>query len=719
MYNRIRDNPKKNRIFVGLFVNLFFNSFYDIFIKKMILFEVVKMDELYYFSTCIITPDNTIKGALYLDNEVYIDFNKEAIFITGKKNTFTRIDYYNVLCKTLLLHPAMATYDDYSSLGKGIDNSLVNKAAYFFKNKNLSKLMVNIRGKGYYCDFPHNFRIYKADNEVICDYENYDDINRVIKEHCNKANIIDFAFNNITLKDDKPHKSEKILIEGFLFKFYSNLNIMESNVSKRTFEEFLIRFLYSDDYSISLTHEAIENYKYTDCFEPYLLSDNDGAFNEFTNNATNIIEYYKTVLFDTYELDICTNAIMMLNIITASFKTAYIDEESLKKLHNCRNNDISIEGTKRLFSYLEDKIKKSSRENLTREEFANIIYSVMFFISHGYICKRFSESINGISADREEFNREVLSKYGCTGNPGIYAIYRLANQKKPNSIAVFEAAELEYYGRGISSKPNYEKAFALYKKGCYDLDNFNPMTAWSYAYMLYNYDKKDLEGVVVKKLESLSKQDRKVRAIKPALMAFECGCPAAANLLGQIVADDDIPQEYKTNLKRSSTEYYEIASSEGYVFSKNRLSKYWNEQSSKAVSQLEKEECLKKARSYLKESADLGEPYACNKYASTYLTGNPNDIKLALPYFLTAYNLGNVKTREWAAANLIQYYIKPQNIDDAKSMLNLLSKNGIKNNTIKSFYLELVDVCECSNIEKIRNIVEEYKEKGELINEQL
>lgn len=679
------------------------------------------MDELYYFSTCIITPDDTIKGVLYLDNEVCIDFNKEVIFIAGKKNTFTRTDYYNVLCKTLLLHPIMAKYDDYSSLGNGIDHPFVNKAAYFLKNKNLSKLMVNVRGKGYYCDFSKNFRIYKADNEVICDYEDYDDIKRVIKEHCNESNIINSISDNIRLRDDKPPKSERILIEGFLTRFYNNLNILESNLNdnERTFDEFLIRFLYRDNHSISLPSKAVEDYKYTDCFEPRLLSDKDGAFNEFTDNATNIIEYYKTGLFDHYELDIYSNAITMLKIIKTSFKSSYIDEESLKKLHNCRNNDISIEGTKRLFSYLEDKIKKSSRENLTREEFANIIYSVMFFISHGYICKRFSESINGISADREEFNREVLSKYGCTGNPGIYAIYRLANQKKPNSIAVFEAAELEYYGRGISSKPNYEKAFALYKKGCYDLDNFNPMTAWSYAYMLYNYDKKDLEGVVVKKLESLSNQDRKVRAIKPALMAFECSCPAAANLLGQIVDDDDIPREYKTNLKRSSTEYYEIASSEGYVFSKNRLSKYWNEQSSKAVSQLEKEECLKKARSYLKESADLGEPYACNKYASTYLTGNPNDIKLALPYFLTAYNLGNVKTREWAAANLIQYYIKPQNIDDAKSMLNLLSKNGIKNNTIKSFYLELVDVCECSNIEEIKKIVEEYKEKGELINERL
>lgn len=684
------------------------------------------MDELYYFSTCIITPDNTIKGRLYLTDEVYIDFIRKAIFIGKKEHSFENIIYYDVLCQTLLSHPGIVEYKKYRAQGGGkIAQATVNKAASFLnKITNLGKdnsLMKNKRSEGYSSGLEDNYRIYRADRELVCNYDDYYDINRVIKEHCDETSIIDFAFNNITLKDDKPPKNERILIEGFLTRFYNNLNILESNLndSERTFDEFLIRFLYRDNHSISITSKAVEDYKYTDCFEPRLLSDKDGAFNEFTDNATNIIEYYKTSLFDNYELDIYSNAITMLRIIKTSFKSSYIDEGSLKKLHNCRNNDISVEGTKRLYSYLEDKTKKSTRENLTRDEFANIIYSVMFFISHGYICKRFSESINGVSADREEFNREVVSKYGCTGNPGIYAIYRLANKKRPNSIAVFEAAELEYYGRGISSKPNYEKAFALYKKGCYDLDNFNPMTAWSYAYMLYNYDRKDLEGVVIKKLESLSKRERKIKAIKPALMAFECGCPAAANLLGQIVEDDDIPQEYKNNLKRTNVEYYEIASSEGYVFSKNRLSKYWNEQSNKAVSQLEKEECLKKARSYLKESADLGEPYACNKYASTYLTGNPNDIKLGLPYFLTAYNLGNAKTREWAAANLIQYYIKPQNIDDAKSMLNLLSKNGIKNNTIKSFYLELVDVCECSNIEEIKKIVEEYKEKGELINEQL
>lgn len=47
----------------------------------------------------------------------------------------------------------------------------------------------------------------------------------------------------------------------------------------------------------------------------------------------------------------------------------------------------------------------------------------------------------------------------------MYAIYRMTNRPTPNAIAVFEAGELEYYGRGSSKQPNFEKAFFYIKKG--------------------------------------------------------------------------------------------------------------------------------------------------------------------------------------------------------------------------------------------------------------
>ena len=664
------------------------------------------MEGIYYFSTCFITHDNDIKGKLYINDDLYIDFNCQVVSKSGKTKNITDRSF-DCLCTTLLAHPGVALFSEFGH----VSQTDVNKAAYDLRkiDDRLECLMHSVRGKGYECVFSNNFRIYKVDKNFHCDYTKSDEIAKSLMEYCKDANFIKSISANITLKNDKPSRGEKKLIEGFLIKFYNKLKAVELGTDKRehgdTFEDFLIRFLYANNPNITLTPEVIENYRYLDSFEPVLLNDTDGAFNEFTDHASDIIEYYTNILFDNYELDIGYNANIMLTVITKSFKASYIDEESLKKLHKNRNyNDISVEGTKRLYAYLNDKIKKNRRESLTRNEFANIIYSVMFFISHGYICKRFSEVINGISADREEFNREVLSKYGCTGNPGIYAIYRLANRKKPNSIAVFEAAELEYYGRGVSSKPNYEKAFALYKKGCYDLENFNPMTAWSYAYMLYNYDKKDLEGVVVKKLESLSIQDRKIKAIKPALMAFECGCPAAANLLGQIVDDIDIPEKYKTNLKRTSVEYYEIASSEGYVFSKNNLAKYWEAKAKEALKQSEKDECLKKVCFYLKESADLCEPYACNKYAATYLINEPTGLNEAFGYFMTAYNLGTGTTKEWAAANLIQYYIRPCKDVDTILINDLLFKYGIHD--IKTFYNELIDICNNSTNEEIKTIAD-------------
>lgn len=61
------------------------------------------MNELYYFSTCIITPDNTIKGALHLDNIDYIAFNKEAIFIGEKMNRLDQSNHHVRLIKPIFL----------------------------------------------------------------------------------------------------------------------------------------------------------------------------------------------------------------------------------------------------------------------------------------------------------------------------------------------------------------------------------------------------------------------------------------------------------------------------------------------------------------------------------------------------------------------------------------------------------------------------------------
>lgn len=346
------------------------------------------------------------------------------------------------------------------------------------------------------------------------------------------------------------------------------------------------------------------------------------------------------------------------------------------------------------------------------------MYSILFYISHGFICEKFHEVINGIDSDREEFNREVLAKYGCSGNPGMYAIYRMTNRSTPNAIAVFEAGELEYYGRDSSKQPNFEKAFYLYKKGCYSLSNFNPLSAWSYSYMLYKYKEKELVNAYIEELECdieklgelEAKKKRKIAAIEPALKAFNCGCYAAANILGQMLDDAEIPREYKINFTRAtSQEYFEEASKGGYVFAKNQLYSIWTTRAESETNQEKKSRYFEKAFSYLKESADLCEPWACNKYADSYLIKIHKNYDDAFKYFIDAYNLGVDNTKEWAAANIIKYYMSGLNQTDDK-IARLLSANS-------SFYAELLEVCRRSKDKNIKDIFDNCVAKGVNIND--
>lgn len=204
----------------------------------------------------------------------------------------------------------------------------------------------------------------------------------------------------------------------------------------------------------------------------------------------------------------------------------------------------------------------------------------MYYLEHGYLPAKYSEQINGVYKDRQEFINEVMMKYGCSGNPGKHKIYKLANRDKPNSIALFEAAELEYYGKGFDSSPNLQRAYDYYVKAV-NANDYNALAGWALGYMLYNYtnEKDPLYNAKVNELESLSFEVRVMKAAELLKKSFECGCPAAANVLGKILTDPKIDNSIKSHLTKSlhlknGIEYFEIASKHGYTFAKNNLFAY-------------------------------------------------------------------------------------------------------------------------------------------------
>lgn len=518
------------------------------------------------------------------------------------------------------------------------------------------------------------------------------------------------------LRKEEPPKEQIISppeeSEGFLIKMFGFTKAIKSNGPEceytKNFEGFLKLLLYQERHGITIEEQALNDYRFKDDFEENLL--NDGPFDEFSGSSDDLIKFYKQELYNFYELSDPANSITLLKSLNGIFKQIYCSEETLVVLHKYGKNCDRFAAGK-ICEYLNNKIVQYANKIISREDFAIMIYSILFYISHGFICEKFHEAINGIDSDREEFNREVLAKYGCSGDPGMYAIYRMTNRPTPNAIAVFEAGELEYYGRGPSKKPNFEKAFYLYKKGCYSLSNFNPLSAWSYSYILYKYQEKELENAYIAELEDdiktsgpdEAKKNRKIAAIEPALKAFNCGCYAAANILGQIYDDTEIPNEYKNVLTKTSNGYFEAASAGGYVFAKNQLYGIWKGSADRETNSKKRAEYLKRAFSYLKESADLCEPWACNKYADSYLIQIEKNYDDAFKYFIDAYNLGVGNTKEWAAANIIKYYINnPKQTED--KITHLLSDNSFRTDDLKTFYSELLEICRCSKVNEIKDI---------------
>lgn len=635
-----------------------------------------------FFSTCFVDKTDRLRGKLYLNDRHYIDFDKKVYIdivdgvekVVGghkkysKNNTIENADWEEL--EAIIKNGK--NKEDYSAGTLGnkvlhIRNSL-KKAFAEMQDRNA---MIGAKsGEKYFFNAPCNAKVYKLKKIDLEDDYIPENILKILED--------DMGLDNFSVATwcksffDKSTKSTSVVsgdnTEGFLLKFFKKYEEYCKN-NKEQYSYVNIDAFLKDVLKLGFDESEILAFKTTDHFPPQLTV-SDAAFCEFGNNqkSEEILRYYKNSLYKFWKMG--SNAYEKLRLIEDAFCDAYKNSENLTGLMKYRT--ISADGIEKICDFLKRETQSASASGgINRESFAVLMYSVMFFISHGYICRMFYEKINGIDGDREEFTKEVLAKYGCVGNPGLYAIYNLAYREPPNVIALFEAAELEYYGRGVSGKVNYEKAFELYKKG-YEAKNFNPLCAWSYAFMLYNNEKK---GFNLKALKDKTPAEQKIMAIKPTRKAYDCGCYAAANLLGQIVADGEIDYKHKDQLSSNYIEYYEFAAKSGYVFAKNRLWNYYKKKAENEDDLRQREIYENTACEYLKSSAESGEPYACNNYARDLV--KEKKYSEAFVYFKRACDLGN----EWAAVNVWKEYIVPY-------------FNDGKDNTGKNFSEEdFIDLC--------------------------
>lgn len=308
-----------------------------------------------------------------------------------------------------------------------------------------------------------------------------------------------------------------------------------------------------------------------------------------------------------------------------------------------------------------------------------------------------------------EFNEQVLCKYGVGSAPGRRAVMQLA---QTNIFAMYEVGNFYYYGNTENQRPDYNKALEYFRKAAglsndesIDSARCNPLALWLVSYMYINYQRrmelKDAKNIY--EIERLSWEDRIKFSIRYCKYAIQQnGCIPAINMLGIIsnLLDDNGRATY--SLKTPDAYFLEAANS-NYVYAYNNLATM----EIKAVfntTATEQKIHLEKCIEYLAKAANEHEPWASNTLGLLYCTGELNhenkklifteiiDPEKALYYFETASNLYTNINSAWAYVNMMVYF--PEKYIDNSHLLeqHLIYCCDLNNVSALKFL--------CKNIEK-------------------
>lgn len=357
--------------------------------------------------------------------------------------------------------------------------------------------------------------------------------------------------------------------------------------------------------------------------------------------------------------------------------------------------------------YEKDACKKIGEKllELKKEPYSDYeFFQVIWYIVYLAVYKHLPED-NKIQNDYEEFNFNVIKKYGAVTKPAQRAIVELA--KKGNVVAQNTLGELFLYGRIAGDEPHYEKAYSYFLKAAGDISNDGsvhlPIACWNVAYMLFNYQfRRELKNVHISELNNTTLRDRIENAINYCILALKIDkkCMPAFNLLGvilnvleettdsiisstdrdclknKIILNEDLKRLLPEGKECIAETLFEIASSAGYVESLNNL---WRIYCRKAFDELQgssdEQKYISEAIKYLEKSAKNHCTWANNKLGELYREGYINiyyetigksesrpyenliDMQKAKEYYLSAIDYFIDKDSAWAAYHLLESYL--------------------------------------------------------------
>ncbi len=318
---------------------------------------------------------------------------------------------------------------------------------------------------------------------------------------------------------------------------------------------------------------------------------------------------------------------------------------------------------KKLSNYLKSLSTKCNSDPYPDILFSETLYAVVFFLALGRIYDGIYPKLFALEDDEQIFLQQVVKKYGANSIPGSFAIFSLA--EAGNVVALYEAFLIYYYGR-FNNTRNFAKAFEYCKKAAINEESINPTSLFDMAYFYYYYHNKDyplneLFNACIPQIDNDSDivdiDDQKIQALEYCKKAYEYGCVAATNLLGNILSDRSFSAKKKKMIMgdnvKTPLDYYLEAAKNGYVYAYNNLYKHYKEVADHTEDAKEKEKNFSLAMKYLKMSANAFETWACNRYG-LYLY-EKGTVEEAYKYFSRGVEIFH----PWCSYNLIEKYYIP------------------------------------------------------------
>ncbi len=240
--------------------------------------------------------------------------------------------------------------------------------------------------------------------------------------------------------------------------------------------------------------------------------------------------------------------------------------------------------------------------------------------------------------DRDEYSEytDAFMKYGRYSYQSNLMLKKLADAG--NRYAMFELAQMYYYGKGIATEKRYDKTYELYTK-LKKLGWQYPLFLWARADFIIEYFDSRYEkdgtffGVSIPELDKLQKHSTYEELVKDLLDAEKHGCGSAANLCGNILSGKAIKKEkldtntnYKSLTKRlkdvgDEIRHYKIGASYGNTYSYYQLYRIYLDDFINMPTIEEAMASLEKAFSFLESSAEDENPRAVNELALMRIMG--------------------------------------------------------------------------------------------------